>query len=74
MTAFAQPREELDDGLRSLAAVWQTVSEVWRDSVHDDFERRYWVEIESTSQAAIAALQRLAEEVDAARLAIGIEA
>jgi hypothetical protein len=54
-------RYQLYSSLETLCAHWDEVRPRWNDSVRQDFEEHYWNHVEPRVNAALAAMDRLAQ-------------
>ena len=49
---------------------WERTQENWRDSLAIRFENEHWIPISGENEAALRALEELAEEIEAIELAL----
>ena len=59
MNSLAGNNEHLADSLRQLSMTWESAKEVWNDAARDDFEKKFWLELESSTVVSIEKLQDL---------------
>jgi hypothetical protein len=51
---------ELNTALKDLRVLWQQTRTEWNDPVSQEFEERYWDQLENQVVAALRAMDRLA--------------
>jgi hypothetical protein len=65
--SLESPRYKLYSALKVARAAWQRAEERWQDVVRHDFEEQHWNVLEPTTQATLAAIDRLAQVLLQAR-------
>ncbi len=58
---ISSDRARLNNLLRDLRVRWDQVQDHWNDPVRRDFERTHWLELEARVQAAMQAMDHLAQ-------------
>ena len=61
MNSLSASKEQLTNSLHQLSSNWESAKGVWNDVAREDFEKRYWMEFESSTAASIQGLQELIE-------------
>ena len=63
MNSLAASKEQLTDSLRQLSSNWESAKGVWNDAAREEFEKKYWMEFESSTTASIEKLQDLMDTI-----------
>ena len=58
--SLTTPWTELNTALKDLRVLWQQTRAEWNDPVSQEFEERYWDQLENQVVAALRAMDRLA--------------
>lgn len=61
MSELADIQNEIGSSWRNLQAEWSEVRSVWNDSIAEEFERKYWFELENEMLQLISAMEELDE-------------